>query len=172
MGINSTGGPKLNELLGKQMPEFDKSFGIDLKPQGPTPAPNGAPDGVTTRSSASTDMAPQQRSNLGALSQLVPYNGMPPNGPGGGGGGNGPNGTEGLANNLSTMFQNMGNKTDQAKDLGGSIMEKQMQTLFDQSQKQMEFQLVSAAVQGVKDMTTAVAKTIKGVGSGVKDMIN
>ena len=166
--IKST--PVLDGLIAKTDAEIGK-LQTEIDKKGPTQAPAGTPD-VTLRTSGSNDMAPQQRSSLGALSQLVPYNGMPPNGPGGGGGGNGPNGTEGLANNLSTMFQNMGNKTDQAKDLGGSIMEKQMQTLFDQSQKQMEFQLVSAAVQGVKDMTTAVAKTIKGVGSGVKDMIN
>jgi hypothetical protein len=176
MSINNVNSsPKLDALINQNIEAFAKTG----TPQGPSQAPaGGAPDGVTLRQSGSNDMAPQQRGNLGALAQLLPYNGVPPSGGGGGGGGGGPTGPggpggpDGSGSNLSTMFQNMASKTDQTKDLGGSTMEKQMQTLFDQSQKQMEFTLVSSAIQGVKDMNTAVAKSIKGVGSGVKDMIN
>ena len=70
------------------------------------------------------------------------------------------------------MLEGIMANTNQAKDAGTSAMDKQMQTLFEQSQKQMEFTLLSSTIQSVKDMNTAVAKSIKGVGAEVNNMVS
>jgi hypothetical protein len=170
MGINNINvSAKIDGQMRQNIDAFEKTG----TPKGPAPAPaGGAPDGIpTARASASPEMAPR--------AAFVAPGGGGPRGPGGDspaaaapGGGEGPRGPSGPGdNNVTKMLDTMVAKTDQAKDAGTSAMDKQMQTLFDQSQKQMEFTLLSSTIQGVKDMNTAVAKSIKGVGAGVKDMI-
>lgn len=164
MSINNINvNTKIDGLMNQHVEDLAKSG----KPQGPAPAPaGGAPEGMpTARNSGSSDMAP--RMSLGQKHGLVPTS-FGAGGPGGPGGSNGPD----HGGKLDDMFKQMQQGGDKATNRAENTMDNQMQSLFKATELQMKFTMISSEIQSLKDMNTAVAKSIKGIGSGVKDMIN
>jgi hypothetical protein len=142
MGINNVNvSAKIDGLMGQNIDAFAKT----ATPKGPAPAPaGGAPDGIpTARASASPEMAP--RAALG-----------PSGGPGGA-----------KTPDLAAITRDAG--ADGVAAAKGDAADS-MKSMAEMTAIQMKFQMQTGIMQLHKSMNETVAKAVRDVGKGVKDV--